>query len=103
LANAKEQTAAALAAAKEAVTKAEISNEKHFESVNEFRGQQKDMIATLVPRGEADVRFKSIEDRLAAIAANQNTGKGRWEGANWLWGVLIGVLGLVIAFISLRH
>lgn len=92
LSNAKEQTATALA-----------SNEKRLDGMNEFRQQQRDMIDTLMPRGEADARFKAMEDKLNIVIAAQNTGKGKFEGANWLWGVIIGLVGLGIAFISMRH
>jgi len=106
--------AAALAAAKEAVAKAEIAAEKRFDSVNEFRGQLKDQQATLMPRSEVTVLLKSVEDkfkgledkqrgtdeRLAAIVA-------RGEGINWLIG-LIGALigagsGMIVAFAALRR
>lgn len=45
--------AAALAAAKEAVVKAEAASEKRFDSVNEFRNTLKDQTATFITRGEA--------------------------------------------------
>ncbi len=45
--------AAALAAAKEAVTKAEVAAEKRFDSVNEFRNTLKDQTGTFVTRNEA--------------------------------------------------
>jgi hypothetical protein len=43
---------AALTAAKEAVNKAEIAQEKRLDSVNEFRGQLSDQAATFVTRTE---------------------------------------------------
>jgi hypothetical protein len=43
---------AALAAAKEANLKSEVSTEKRFEGVNEFRGQLKDQAATFITRAE---------------------------------------------------
>ncbi len=45
--------AAALAAAKEAVVKAETAAEKRFDSVNEFRNTLKDQAGTFITRGEA--------------------------------------------------
>lgn len=44
--------ASALAAAKDATTKAEIATEKRLEGVNEFRGQLKDQAGTFVTRAE---------------------------------------------------
>lgn len=45
--------ASALAAAKEAVSKAENATEKRFDSVNEFRNTLKDQQGTYVTRSEA--------------------------------------------------
>jgi hypothetical protein len=57
---------AALAAAKEAVTKAEIASEKRFDNVNEFRGTLADQQRTLMPRSEADLLIKTLSDRIEA-------------------------------------
>ena len=103
----KEATAMALAAAKEAVLKAESANDKRFEGVNEFRNTLKDQQATLVTRTEIDVRFKSIEDKMALLVEQGVLVKGHSEGANWLWTVLVGLLGatgIIIGIInSLNH
>lgn len=89
---AKEFGAAALSAAKEAVNKADAADEKRFDSVNEFRAQQKDLISTFMSRSEMEARFKSTEasiDRLDQIAS---TWQGRVEGINWVY-VFIGAVG----------
>lgn len=91
--------AAALAAAKEAVIKAEGASEKRFDSVNEFRNTLKDQQQTLLPRGEALIRFKSTEDKLAIIEAWQNSASGRSDGFMWLWGLLVGAGGLVAGLV----
>ena len=88
--------AAALAAAKEAVIKAELAAEKRFESVNEFRNTLKDQQQTLLPRTEADVRLKNIESRINSIEISQSTAAGKQEGINWLWSILVGLTGLAI-------
>lgn len=59
---AQEAVSAALAAAKEAVTKAESANERRFESVNEFRAALTDQSGKMITRFEADTRFKALED-----------------------------------------
>lgn len=56
--------AAGFAAAEKAVTKAESSAEKRFDSVNEFRGTLSDQVATFVPRREIEQMFKSIADTI---------------------------------------
>ena len=58
----------ALAAAEKAVVKAENAAEKRFDGANEFRGQMSDMIATLMPRREAEQRLDQLTERSAAIA-----------------------------------
>ena len=62
-----EKTSLALTASEKAVAKAEIATEKRFDSVNEFRGQLKDQAATLVPRAEADSRFRGIEEKIESL------------------------------------
>lgn len=73
-----EKVALALAASKEAIDKAEASAEKardrladdleqRFASVNEFRGQQKDVIATFIPRSEAEQRIAGCLEKIDAM------------------------------------
>jgi hypothetical protein len=64
-----EKTSLALTSSEKAVSKAEIATEKRFDSVNEFRGQLKDQTATLLPRVEADAKFKNLEDKIEANKA----------------------------------
>ena len=97
---AKEAVNAALAAAKEAVTKAETANEKRLDNVNEFRGQLKDQAATLLPRAEADIRFRSIENELSKLSDAVLSGTGKFEGAQWLWGIIGALIGGIIAIIT---
>jgi hypothetical protein len=59
-----EKTSLALTASEKAVSKAETATEKRFDSVNEFRGSLKDQAATLLPREEADAKFKAIESKI---------------------------------------
>src|ERR1700730_4191818 len=59
-----EKTSLALAASEKAVGKAEMATEKRFDSVNEFRAQLKDQASTLMPREEADVKFRAIDNTI---------------------------------------
>ncbi len=90
---------AALAAAKEATTKAETSSEKRFEAVNEFRSTLKDQQAMLVSRTEVDVRIKSLEDKIIANNLQITQLISRAEGASQLWGFISVALGLVVALL----
>ncbi len=94
--------ASALAAAEKAVTKAELAAEKRFDAVNEFRGQLKDQASTFATRNEIDIRFRGIEEKIAAIERGRNRSDGSTEGTRWLWGALIAVAGLILALIALR-
>lgn len=87
--------AAALAAAKEAVVKAEAAAEKRFDSVNEFRNTLKDQQQTLLPRTEATVQFRIMQERLDSIEGRLTLIQGRNEGASWLWGIVLGLAGLI--------
>lgn len=80
---------AALASAREAVEKAEAAAEKRFESVNEFRAQQKDLMSTFLPRSEFDAlrsRFETMEGRASGIAGS--------------WAFLVAAVGVVIAVVA---
>ncbi len=89
--------AAALASAERAVEKAEINAERWRSQANEWRGAMNDRERVLMPRSEAEVRLAILEK-----AINNQT--GRASGANALWIIIagaIGVAGVVVAL--LRH
>jgi hypothetical protein len=96
--------AAAMASAKEAVTKAEIANEARFTSVNEFRATLSDQAATFITRTEHDV----LIERINRLEGRIDLKDGRGAGVNAAWAVgiaalagLIGILGFGIAMIDL--
>lgn len=94
----------AFTAAKEAVDKAEKSSEKRFDSVNEFRAQLKDQQNTFLPRTEYFANHKALEisvkenaNKLAIVTQRQYEDQGRSSGSNWMWGVVAGLLALLMA------
>jgi len=93
--DAEKSVAFALTAAKEAVTKAEAASEKRFEGVNEFRATLGDQQRTLMPRAEAELRMKSMEDQIAAIQRANVEQFGKSTGSKELWGWIVGVLGVL--------
>lgn len=100
---AKEAVANALSAAKEAVSKAEDASNKRFEGVNEFRNTLSDQAEKFITRDTAnarfdgmDVRFKILEEKTNINSARLDTIKALGEGANNLWGYLIGVIGVIM-------
>lgn len=104
LAAQKEAIAAALTAADKAGAKAETASEKRFDSVNEFRAQQADIIATFMPRTEAQVLINSIADKLDLQAARLDKLEGRSSGIGWVGALVVGgvaVLGTIIIVANL--
>ena len=82
---------AALTAAKEAVSKAEIAAEKRFDSVNEFRRTLADQTSTFIPRPEYTQRLNSIDEKINAITRI-------CVGA-----VMLGIAVITVVLLILRH
>jgi phosphopantetheinyl transferase (holo-ACP synthase) len=97
---AKEAVANALSAAKEAVLKAEISVEKRFEGVNEFRQTLTDQALTFLNKDAAEQRFKALEELERANAARIDAINNRAEGGNDLWVILLGVVGAIALLVG---
>lgn len=96
--------AAALAAAKEAVIKAEAAAEKRFEGVNEFRATLADQQRTLMPRQEAELAMDSMKEKIDILQKSQeketSSSDGEKSGFKNAWGLLVGIIGVAIAIIS---
>lgn len=71
LASAKEAVSAALAAQEKAVAVANIANEKRLDSVNEFRGQQADILRVTMPRAEAEAIIQRATERIQELTEAQ--------------------------------
>lgn len=93
--------AAALAAADRAVAKAEAASERRFESVNEFRSALNDNARTLIPRAEAEERFRGVAEKLDVLTARVNAREERGRGAGEMWAFILGGAGILIAIISI--
>ena len=91
----------ALLASEKAVLKAETASERRFESVNEFRGSLNDMVSTLIPRKEADERFKALAEKLDALQGRIDKNEGSGAGMRQGWGLLIGAIGMLAALGSI--
>lgn len=120
----------ALLAAERAGAKAEGTQEKRLESLNEFREQQKDLIGTFLPRAEYDrahtdlverveklgstlnekidtverregERRDELAGRLAALQATISTASGHSAGLNAGWGYIVGAAGFIGAVIGI--
>lgn len=99
----KETTGNTLAAADKAVAKAELANEKRFESQNEFRQTLTDQATQFMTKAEADARQqatitqqKALEDDVARITARIDEERSRSEGASNLWLIIVGIIGVIV-------
>lgn len=128
LASQEKAVGAALAAAKEAVIKAEMASDKRFDGVNELRGVVTDQQALFMQRLEATALFKATDEKLAGTQANNDNKleslrlsfeksnenlvkeigglresrsetSGKSVGANVLWGYIVGAAGVGLAII----
>lgn len=108
----KEGISAALAAADRAVNKAELSTEKRFESVNEFRATLDNQQRTLIPRSEVSVIQDGLNEKIAQLtkqideirAANSTSvaeRRGVKDGSRDSWGFVVGIVGFVMGLVGL--
>ncbi len=98
--------AAALAAAKEAVEVAEKNAEKWRDSANEWRAAMSDKDARLMTRTEVELSIHALNEKITSLSASRDVSSGKSQGANWLWGVIIGGIALALAlasFLSAHH
>lgn len=92
---------AALAAADRAVQKAETASEKRFDSVNEFRNTLADQQRTLMPRGEVEVLFKAVNEKLDLMGKRLDKTEGIKTGSSNTWGYVVGLIGVLVAVFTL--
>lgn len=107
--------AAALAATKEAMLKAETASEKRFESVNEFRKTLSDQTNTFLPRSEynanhkaledkIDTKCTALEDKIQGLTDRMNITSGKTEGSDKTVGKIvtaISVTGVILSIVIL--
>ena len=88
-------------AQQEALRKVEDATEKRFESVNEFRKTLDDQQRTLMPRSEADVIFRGLTDKFAAMKETVDRLLSERAGIKGGWGYSVGVIGLILTILSI--
>ncbi len=92
---AKEQTQASFAASEKAISKAEASQLQYNVGHNDLTRKMDMQYKEMLPRPEADNRFKAIEEKLADLRESRSQSGGRGEGLNHGWLILLGFLSLV--------
>lgn len=108
-----EKVGIALASSDKAVSKAEVANERRFESVNEFRAQLSDQASRLISRTEASAMNDSLAARLDAtlggieaavidIKTRMDRAEGKsggYSSSGALVVAIVGIIGTVMAII----
>lgn len=87
-------------AAQEAITKAEVATQRHFDAINGLQGQLKDQQGTFVTRNELNLRMDALTDKVTILTASDNKGQGQTEGIKWLWGAITTLIGAVIGAVA---
>lgn len=94
---------AALTSTKEAITKSEASNDKRFDSVNEFRSSLSDSARLLMPRIESErmhqATHQNIEDLTKRMIKFEEQGRGSHQN----WQTIVAGAGVLIPILSLLY
>jgi hypothetical protein len=85
----------------QAVTKAEAATEARFAGVNEFRAQLADQTRTLMPRLEAEEKFKSMEKVVTDLTARVNAREDRGRGMGDVWAYIVGAVGFLFGVVGI--
>ena len=92
---------AALQSAKEAVNKAEAANDKHFDSVNEFRRTLGDQANGFLTKDSAVARFDGLNEKINEVNSRVLRLEGQDIGRAATIGTGIAIAGVVIALLIL--
>lgn len=99
--------AAAFEGAEKAISKAEIAIEKRADATYVALNELQRLLGNLIPRGEAEARFKNTEERLASLSSRQDRTEAAKIGAveiktdyRALIASVVGVVLLLIAVVS---
>ncbi|MEW2267793.1 hypothetical protein [Streptomyces sp. NPDC047868] len=92
---------AALLAAKEAVIKAELANDKRFEGVNEFRQTLSDQAAQFMTRTEAEAAISRNTERIQDLTDRLNRSEGHGQGLNAGWAYLLAGISAIATVIAI--
>lgn len=92
-------------AQEKAVAKAETAAEKRLDSVNEFRAQLSDQAQTFMPRNEAAILIRALDDKFDVLAGrvdrSESHGQGRDEGIAKSQAAMYAALGALLPTVAL--
>jgi hypothetical protein len=92
---------AALAAAAEATSKAETNAERWRNNANEWRAAMTDRERNFMSRDQANSMFDAIEKQIMDLKKSRDSAEGRLGGVSAGWGYLAGLVGVVVAILTL--
>jgi len=102
---AKDNINIALLASEKAIGKAELANDKRFDSVNEFRGSLSDQTKNFLPRIEYQVQHATLTEKLDAFGIRLQVIETRLltqgEGLSRTGAVLLGTIALASTLVAL--
>ena len=78
-----------------AVSKAEVTTEKRFEAMNEFRAQLGDQARTFMPRIESQVLHDGANNRINEVMDKVRKMEDLRQGGSNLWGYIVGAIGVI--------
>ena len=85
----------ALSAAEKAVNKAETASDKRQDASNEIRAAMIDQQKTLANKGETELRFAMIEQKVEDLSKYRYSTSGHSKGVSEFWGwIVAGVTAL---------
>ncbi len=90
----KEAIAIALAAAKEAVTKAEIANEKRLDLLNEYRTQTRETVADYVRQDVYGPQHEILRQEVNSVADRVASIEGRFLGLAGISAIIAGAVAI---------
>ena len=92
---AKDSITIALTAAEKAVAKAEVASEKRQDASNEIRAAMIDQQKNLANKGETELRFSMIEQKVEDLSKFRYSTTGHSKGISEFWGwIVAGVAAL---------
>ncbi len=90
----KEAIAIALAAAKEAVTKAEIANEKRLDLLNEYRTQTRETVQDYVRQDVYGPQHEILRSEVNSVADRVASMEGRFLGLAAVGAIIAGAVAI---------
>jgi hypothetical protein len=97
LASAQREINVALAAQQRETSKAEIAMEKRFDGVNGFREALSDNARLMMPRSEAEMAFKQMNEKIDSTSRQIHSRQDQGAGKQQLWGTILGAISLIVA------